>query len=67
MADIQTLARRLAADERLSDYDFWRWLKDIENLLYRVERERSPVPFHLLYVRRLLRNARLRRRGREYL
>ncbi len=65
MADLQKMARRLAADERLSDYDFWRWLKDIDDLLYRAERDRLPIPFNLILARRVLRNARLRRTGRS--
>jgi hypothetical protein len=65
MPDLKAMARRLAADERLSDYHFWRWLKDIDDALYQADRRRQPIPFHLIYARRLLRNARLRRRRND--
>lgn len=59
--DAKALAERLARDWRISDYDFWRAQKSVENALYRAERLRQPIPIDLLYARDILRKARWRR------
>lgn len=48
----------LACDERLSDYDFWRALRSVEDELYRCQRLGKPVPIDLVYARRILNAAR---------
>lgn len=59
--DVKELAERLALDRRLSDYDFWRAQKSIEDALYRTERMHQPIPIDLVYAREILRKARRRR------
>ena len=40
--DIQATADELAADARLTDYDFWRMLKNLEYEIFRA-RQRQPA------------------------
>jgi len=61
--DIQAEAERLASDPRLTDYDFWRTLKNVDNEIYRIASRRQPIPIEMLRWRRILKRARLRRRG----
>ena len=63
--DITTETERLARDPRLSDYDFWRTLKNIETELYAYESRREPIPFDLIRWRRIVRAARSRRQLRQ--
>ena len=62
MPDMKMMVRRLVENERLSDYDFWRWLKNIDNELYRRESAREPIPFDLVRWRAAVQAARARRR-----
>lgn len=57
------LSTLLARDDRISDYDFWRALRRIENELYRRGRLGEPVPIDLVYARRIISTARLLRSG----
>ncbi len=59
--DVKKLAERLAHDWRISDYDFWRAQKSVEDALYRTERSRQPIPIDLVYAREILRKARRQR------
>jgi hypothetical protein len=59
--DVKKLAERLALDRRISDYDFWRAQKSVEDALYRTERLHQPIPIDLVYAREILRKARRRR------
>lgn len=61
--DIKTASERLARNGSISDYDFWRLLKDVENEIFRLTVEREPLPIDLLRWRAVLRQAR-RKRGR---
>jgi hypothetical protein len=61
--DIQAEAERLASDSRLTDYDFWRTLKNVDNEIYRIASIRQPIPIEMLRWRRILKRARSRRRG----
>lgn len=61
--DIQAEAERLASDPRLTDYDFWRTLKNVDNEIYRIASKGQPIPIEMLRWRRILKRARSRRRG----
>ncbi|KQZ81394.1 hypothetical protein ASD64_10420 [Mesorhizobium sp. Root157] len=54
-------AERLAADPRLSDYDFWRSLKNLENRIFEIVANRDPIPFDMVRWRAILKQARSRR------
>jgi hypothetical protein len=64
--DFRMISARLAADEELTDYDFWRAIKMIENELYRIERERLPIPMQILHARHILKTARAQRLAEGY-
>lgn len=52
----------LARDERISDYDFWRAMRSIEQELDRCGRLGKPIPIDLVYARRII-QAASRERG----
>jgi len=56
-------ARRLALDPDISDYEFWRTLKSVRQEIYLLLRAGRPVPIRLLYARRTLEMAIVRRGG----
>jgi len=60
--DIDQLSKRLAADTTISDYDFWRASKTINQALYMIERHRMPIPIDVLRARNIIRQARKRRK-----
>ncbi len=59
--DVDRVARSLAVDVSVSDYQLWRALKTVEDDLYRLGRSLLPVPIDLLYTRRILLAAQSRR------
>jgi hypothetical protein len=59
--DVAQLSSRLASDHSISDYDFWRALKTINNELYRIERQRLPIPMQMIYAREIIKTARRKR------
>jgi hypothetical protein len=59
--DIDRTSERLANDPRLSDYDFWRSLKNLENEIFQLSVRKEPVPIEMLRWRRILSSARNRR------
>ncbi|RUM99761.1 hypothetical protein EET67_02430 [Pseudaminobacter arsenicus] len=59
--DVAQLSSRLASDHSISDYDFWRALKTINNELYRIERLRLPIPMQMIYAREIIKTARRKR------
>ncbi|KQZ19076.1 hypothetical protein ASD50_06070 [Mesorhizobium sp. Root552] len=59
-------AERLAADPRLSDYDFWRSLKNLENRIFEITANRDPIPFDMVRWRAILKQARSKRGARSY-
>ncbi|MEW9804939.1 hypothetical protein ABUE31_02925 [Mesorhizobium sp. ZMM04-5] len=61
--DIGTVAHRLAEDYRLTDYDFWRALKNLDNEIYRISDDRQPIPLEMIRWRAIIKQAR-HRRGR---
>ncbi len=62
--DIATMSARLASDTKLTDYDFWRAIKMIDDEFYNIERQGKPIPMQMIYARHVLklaRSARLRK------
>jgi hypothetical protein len=64
-SDIQAAAEKLASDPGLTDYDFWRMLKNLEYEIFQRTSSKQPIPIDMLRWRRILRRARSRRIGRE--
>jgi hypothetical protein len=62
--DVAQMSSRLACDHSISDYDFWRALKTINNELYRMERLHLPIPMKMIYARAILTSARNQRRSK---
>ena len=56
--DIGAAAHRLAGDHRLSDYDFWRALKNLDNEIYRKAGEHQPIPIDMIRWRAIIKQAR---------
>ncbi|MBL8575882.1 hypothetical protein ABMA32_11350 [Mesorhizobium sp. VNQ89] len=59
--DIGAVAHRLADDQRISDYDFWRALKNLNNEIYRIADDRQPIPMEMIRWRAIIKQARSRR------
>ena len=56
--DIAMMSARLASDAKLTDYDFWRAIKMIDDELYKIERRGKPIPMQMIYARHVLKVAR---------
>lgn len=61
--DIGAVAHKLAEDGRITDYDFWRALKNLDSEIYRISDDHQPIPIEMLRWRVILKQAR-HRRGR---
>lgn len=59
--DVRAEVDRLAENPHVSDYDFWRTLKNLENEIFAFESRREPIPFELVRWRSIVRQARMRR------
>ena len=59
--DIEALSAKLAADQRISDYDFWRSLKNLNNEIFQIANSNEPIPFDMLSWRAILKQARSKR------
>jgi hypothetical protein len=64
-SDIQAAAEKLASDPGLTDYDFWRMLKNLDYEVFQRAAGNQPIPIDMLRWRRILKRARSRRVGRE--
>lgn len=61
-SEVELLSGLLASDRSISNDDFWRALRTVDHELHRLTRTGSPIPMNVIYVRRILDEAR-RRRG----
>ena len=59
--DIETAADRLAHDPAISDYDFWRSLKNLNNKLFEIANNNEPIPMEMIRWRAILNQARAKR------
>ena len=59
--DIGAVAHRLAGDQRISDYDFWRTLKNLDNEIFRIAGSHEPIPIEMIRWRAIIKQARSRR------
>ena len=59
--DIRAVAHRLAEDTRISDYDFWRSLKNLDNEIFRIATDHEPIPIEMIRWRAIIKQARSRR------
>ncbi|RST84856.1 hypothetical protein EJC49_18645 [Aquibium carbonis] len=60
-SDINRLTRRLAKNPLMTDYDFWRALRDLNDEVYALTKRGDPIPIELLKVRATLRRKRAAR------
>lgn len=56
--NVEKLSDDLASNATITDYDYWRGLKMLDNEIFHIERNRDPVPFQLIQLRAVLRRAR---------
>jgi hypothetical protein len=61
--DIKATSDRLAADGRITDYDFWRSLKNVDNEIFQIANNNEPIPMDMIRWRAILKQARLKRGG----
>ncbi|OQM77648.1 hypothetical protein [Manganibacter manganicus] len=59
--DIDAEADRLAADPQITDYDFWRSLKNLNNEIFQISYNNKPIPFAMVRRRAILKQARSKR------
>ena len=59
--DINELSERLAADPNLTDYDFWRTLKNLNNEILDIANNNDPIPMELIRWRAVLDRAQSKR------
>ena len=59
--DIKVEVDRLAADPRVTDYDFWRSLKNVNNEIFQIANNNEPIPFDMIRWRAILKQARMKR------
>jgi len=62
-SDIETISREIAKSGSLDGYSLWRALKDINNQIFVLEGDKSPVPIELVRLRRIIIKARAFRRN----
>ena len=59
---VNRIADRVAADRSIGEYDLWRMRRKVEHELFVCRRRREPLPIDLLYARRIIITAQMRRR-----
>lgn len=61
--DVARMADRLARDPRITDYDFWRAMKNLDNEIFDIANSNEPIPIRILRWREIVRRARDARRA----
>lgn len=61
--DIDRLSEELALDSTVTDYDFWRALRTVNDQIFALDRARSPIPIKFLHLRAILRRAWAKRKA----
>lgn len=64
--DIHKLSDELARDDTITDYDFWRALKILENEFFKLEKSGDPIPMKIIQQRKIIRSARQKRASRSF-
>jgi hypothetical protein len=59
--DIEATSDRLAADPSITDYDFWRSLKNVDNRIFEIANSNEPIPMDMIRWRAILKQARSKR------
>ena len=59
--DIEATSDRLAADRRITDYDFWRSLKNVDNEIFKIANSKEPIPIDMIRWRAILKQVRSKR------
>ncbi|MFN3546336.1 MAG: hypothetical protein ACK4U0_02500 [Mesorhizobium sp.] len=60
-SDINRLSRRIARNPLATDYDFWRALRDLNDVIYAVSKRGEPIPIDLLRLRATVQRERATR------
>lgn len=60
--DINEMSEKLARDPGISDYDFWRTLKNLNNEIFYIANNNDPIPMELIRWRAILNKARAKRK-----
>lgn len=63
--DLNGLSEELARDPDVTDYDFWRAIKTLDNEIFRLTATDAPLPIDILRRREILRRARRKREKRN--
>jgi hypothetical protein len=63
--DINRLSNQLAANRSITDYDFWRASKTINDALYLLEKHGFPIPMEVIQARRIIRQAKIKRKSTQ--
>jgi hypothetical protein len=61
--DIDAASDKLAADTSITDYDFWRSLKNVNNRIFEIANSNEPIPMDMIRWRAILKQARTKRSG----
>lgn len=59
--DMNEMSEKLARDPSISDYDFWRTLKNLNNEIFHIANNNDPIPMELIRWRAVLNRARSKR------
>ena len=62
--DITEMSEKLARDPSISDYDFWRTLKNLNNEIFDIANNNDPIPMELIRWRAVLAKASSKRKIR---
>lgn len=63
--DVNKLSDELASDSTISDYEFWRALRLVNDEIFAIGRTKKPTPIEFLQLRAALRKARAKRKAQK--